>query len=735
MLAALQYWRLYWPQWPGVLLVVAHAGVSAAAAVASAAALRLPMGRVWLKAAVLAALWACVPGLAQSLAVGAVGPGGVCAGAVQWGVLFFIPALLLAGLRWRPSPERAQGSQPANPAAALFASEPATGVGRKLAAALAGYALLSVALTWPAARRFAVDFIAYPGDSWQTAWNLWWFDKAVFQWHVNPYWTPLLFHPVGSSLLLHTLQPLHGLLAAGLVRTAGLVPAYNALVFFSFVATGLGMFGLALAVTGRAGPAFVAGALFTACPFHMFKCYGHLNFAAAEWLPLFVLAFVKMHASANWRWPLLAAGALFLNWTCCWYYTTYCFLFCAFFWAYLALAAGRPSAWTMFSRRCAGFLCRARHSFAAWAVVVAVAVAVPTVFHSWPVHVSRALAVAAAAAAAVRLAQVMGRRWLVRAAVFAAASAVLVGPPFAMALLRRHEFVLSHAPSANSCDLLALFAPGTSSTYRDLIPGLAERLGVNWSDRSSPLGLVALALAVLGMRRHAANRTGPWLAVGVAFLVLSFGPMLQVGGRNVVGMPYRLLWAAFPPLHAAGVPGRMSYMATLCFMLLAGLGLAGLRGSPRRRSLVCAAALALGLLEFLCIPPPFASAHVPAFYYRLARDPERYAILDTAFAQDMFFQTVHGKPLVGGYVSRLPKDAAAYLNSNPLLAELAGPVWFRRGRLAAKPSDLDILRRSNVRYIIDHQGRYRRGLQEGLGLRPCYADEEVEVYDLRRSRP
>lgn len=105
-----------------------------------------------------------------------------------------------------------------------------------------------------------------------------------------------------------------------------------------------------------------------------------------------------------------------------------------------------------------------------------------------------------------------------------------------------------------------------------------------------------------------------------------------------------------------------------------------------------------------------SSAEIPTFYEQLANDDEDYAILEVPiiwYADVLYYQTLHGKNLVGGYVSRPPNNAIAFLKSTPLVSDL----------LNFYPSDEDIINQNlsdigtsianyyNIRYIILHKDR------------------------------
>ncbi len=108
--------------------------------------------------------------------------------------------------------------------------------------ALAGYFLATVVFTWPLAAEITT---AIPGDSfdgWQNYWNLWWMKVALVERVTNPLFTDLLYAPTGVSLYFHTLNPFNGLVTLPIQVTAGLIPAYNAVVLLSWSLAGYGMF-------------------------------------------------------------------------------------------------------------------------------------------------------------------------------------------------------------------------------------------------------------------------------------------------------------------------------------------------------------------------------------------------------------------------------------------------------------------------------------------------------------
>ncbi|HEX5501538.1 MAG TPA: hypothetical protein VFW96_02880, partial [Thermomicrobiales bacterium] len=353
----------------------------------------------------------------------------------------------------------------------------------------------------------------------------------------------------------------------------------------------------------------VGGALFTFANYHFAHAQGHLQLVALEWLPLFLLCWQRLLvAPGMWR-ALAAAGALLLVQLCDYYYFFYC-----------VLAGGLLLAW-----------------------------------HWW--HTGR------------------GRHYLDRArlaalAVFAVAAAALTGPlPAALFLLnRRDPLGGEHPAAAFSLDLLAPAIPGGHWRFASLTAGYWSRLPGNIHESSVQVGVsVLLLLALIWARRRdvAAPTLHYWYLVGAAFGLLALGPVLHVAGRAVPAtdglMPYALLARAFPPLRLAGMPVRMVVLVQLGAAMICALGLPALwRAGPRWRALT-ALLLALAVVEYLPAPLPESHPAPPPYLAVLQARPDHLAVLDTATDQyrALYYQTLHGRPLAFGYVSRLPASVAA----------------------------------------------------------------------------
>jgi len=159
-----------------------------------------------------------------------------------------------------------------------------------------------------------------------------------------------------------------------------------------------------------------------------------------------------------------------------------------------------------------------------------------------------------------------------------------------------------------------------------------------------------------------------WLTALIGFGFLSLGPVLHFAGQLVtvdgqrIFLPYAALHL-LPLMDISRVPARLGLLVTLAVAVLAGAGMArllqgGLRQARWRLGLAGLAALAV-CAELAWVPYPVTEAHVPPFYHRLAQESDGGALLEIPIVhypeehtERMLYQTVHGHPLFGGYISR-----------------------------------------------------------------------------------
>ncbi|HEV2125707.1 MAG TPA: hypothetical protein VGW38_23380 [Chloroflexota bacterium] len=515
---------------------------------------------------------------------------------------------------------------------------------------IVSFTLLTAWATYPLLASFTTALPGDGGDSWQFYWNLWWIKRAVLDLHTWPYFSADVHYPFGSPLYFHTLLLFPGLLALPIVAGLGLTPAYNSLVLLSFIAGGYGAYRLLLYLLASAAvasvpvpagvshaglksggtgssltpgdvklpsgrlpirlAAFTGGVVFAFSSYHFIHLLGHLDLVSLQWIPLYALFLFKSWRQCGRQNPLLAALFLAATALTSWYYGMHVLGFTVLFAVYHLLAdRGRHDLWPAASR-------------------LGLATGLGLVLLS-PVLLPM-----------LRLGQAAG----------------LVADPAGDAQRYSIDLLALVVPSP----LHSLWGPTVRAVYQCCLWGGGGTESVAF------LGFAPLLLAAWALRPIWAHQRF-WLLVLGVFSVLALGPVLHIGGRAVtisdqpVWLPYQLLML-LPYGGIARLPSRAVVMITLAVAVLAGYASYLLFNRLRQPQLVLVVfgcLTGLLLLENLSTPYPSTVVATPPLYAELARDYRRVALLEVPVPDDpsvyprrMLYQTEHGKPSYGGYLSR-----------------------------------------------------------------------------------
>jgi len=546
---------------------------------------------------------------------------------------------------------------------------------------LALYLIIALVVTFPLVLHFGSALPGEGRDAWQNYWDYWWFRTALGAGH-NPYQTPLLYAPYGAPLYLHTLNPFNGLVTLPIQFVFGLTAAYNSGVILSLTLAAFFASLLVGHVSGGRRAGFVGGSIYAFGSYHLAHLLGHANLLASEWLPAYILALlVATEARGRARlFPAFGAFvALLLLTFCDWQYVLFAGVFTACYALYHALA---------------------RRSLAPLAVAAAV-----------------------------------GGGWLVVAA------------PLLLATARELRDTATERPAVLgaenfSADLLSFFVPSPLQTWwgawAERVGGLAMAPAV---ERGVFLGVLPILLAACGLWL-ARRRAIFWALFALLCFLLALGPVLQIAGHpfGKVPLPYRLM-QLIPGVNVSRVPARFALLVTLSLAVLAGLGLVGLRARfPRLdrgafRFVVTPLLVVALLAEHFAVPYPLTATDEPPFYRQLAASAEPGAILELPFSMtrsgSLFGQTIHGRPIIGGYLSR----PLAY----PLLdlPPFADPANTRNDFVPAADADTGrwSLHLAGVRWIVVllddpklNRAEIDAFLHDYAAPAPLYTDARMAVY-------
>jgi hypothetical protein len=521
------------------------------------------------------------------------------------------------------------------------------------------------------------------------------------------------------------------------------------------VLNGCGAYALAWRFTRDHGAAIIAGLVFSGSPYMAAHLHGHFNLVSAWTIPLIAIAGLELARGSLW-WAAL--GGLLLGITAYfdYYYVLYGFavvlcvvLFAARGWRLVRVPPSRRTLWLA---RAAGAL-----------VVVALAL-IATIMGTGglttqlgPLRISareifnplQAFWILVVIYLGLRLGirvdaerrdefapARIGRAFIVMFALFTVAAAPLALRAFE--LIRRGEYVTQQyfwRSSPKGVDLATLVLGNPfHPVWGDDVQRVYGRVGIDLIESTAWLGVVPLALAAWVVRRHWRSDlrlavTSPpenarsrlvrqWVFIGTVFFVWALGPHLIVWGRNTGMILPQALIRYVPLVDNARIPGRAMIVAYLALAMLVAFAATELRARWRHSRMWLVAVGVLIVADYVPAPFPLVGLERPAVYEALRDRTEPgvvcelplgvrdgFGVRGTFDERVLFYQTIHRRPLVGGFVARLPTSVAAAYEADPLIADLlrlssAGAA----ADVDREPPSADVvaasLRASGIRWIV-----------------------------------
>lgn len=564
------------------------------------------------------------------------------------------------------------------------------------------YLALALLFTWPLPLHLGDAFLGSPGgDLGVYVWNLWVFRHEVVAHHAFPFFTDEILSLTSRvPMTLQNYTTFSNILAFGALPVAGIVATFNLLTILHMVLAGYAMFVYALRRTGDAAAALIGGLLFAFSPFMTARAGEHFSLIQAAPLPVFGLLMLRLSQNPTRR--LSAAAGLTVAWAFLSdpYYAVYCLLIFTFVVGYSVVTLDfRPEPqrrqwWTTLTDiaiLCVlglviGILVRGGGRFQVLGIRVSLLrlytpVLVLTgllALRAWMLlkpHVHLAIPAWRPSAplvlpAAIALVLALGP---VLVPIFAASASGFPAPG--------NIYWRSSSPGL---DVASYFLPNPFSPWagswdaewiRARPNGFAENVAsIPW------VALATMAAATVAVRRWA---TAGWVAFTVTFALLSLGPFITVGGAMThVPGPWALV-RYLPIVGAARMPTRLSIVVLMGAAMLLAMAVHALRGRVRWPNAFAAAVGLLLVVELVPGPRPLYSAEIPSVYRTIASDDRPVRVMNLPFglrdglssagntsAEFQYYQTAHEKPIVGGYVSRLPKGAVDRYRRDPMTSAL-----------------------------------------------------------------
>jgi hypothetical protein len=488
------------------------------------------------------------------------------------------------------------------------------------ASSLLLYALLTVILTWPLSLHLKEALPAGGNDLWQNYWNFWWWETAL-EHGKSPYSTDLIYQPGTVSLAFHTHSEASILLTLPLLHAFGVAFAHNTALLLGFVLAGWGGYFLIRELIGDCKAALLGGAVLAFFPHHLEQSLEHLNLVSYEAMPFFLCFLLRLARRGGLGNVLLAALFFDLN--------------ALFSWQNGLILL--PLGLCLFFHELSG---RARP-----------------------------------------------RREMLRDVALSGLLAIAALLPFAWPMLREifagETYYLKPQVEKGIDPLFLLVPSDRHPIWGAAFQGLYERFrGYASAGFTCYLGIVPLALAAMGAARREDAPGGEnklpwrlWTALFIGYLLFAMGdPLTVLGWKTGVRLPFALV-KHVPLFRTLRVANRFLIPAMVAFSVLSAWGTHRLitgRGPGAERKGAFWLLLALVLADLLWFPYPVQPVPRPAWTAQIAAAPPGL-LLDipggyrARGAEDMFFQTLHGRPTAGGYASCTPPFIEKRVEELPFL--------------------------------------------------------------------
>lgn len=535
--------------------------------------------------------------------------------------------------------------------------------------ALISYSILTIIFTYPVA--FSItDRVPGGGDAFVFLSYFWWFKVALLN-LLNPFFSPMIYYPSGVSLVFTTVTPFNSILSIPLQLAFGLVSAYNLIWIFTFIMSGFGTFLLVRYLTGDIRAAFISGLIFMFCPYHFAHALGHMNLTSMEWIPFYVLFLIKTIREENIKNSFYAGIFLFLIAACNYEYLLYLFTFTALI----------------------------------------------LLFYLWS-----------------DLSTILSKNALKKIGVmvitFGVPFSLLIYPLLRELIFSGSTYMYAGGFTTYSADLLGFFIPAQfHPVFGKFVEPIYQNFTGNTAENTTFAGYAVLFLSAIAVFKIKTKKIMFWISATCLFFILSLGPILHFNGivmNTVEGLNYAIplpyiLIMNIPIVSITRAPSRWDVLVMLSLAVLAGYGLHYIFSkydgqsfrNISKNQVIGVIFAAIILFEFLAIPFPMSNTTIPIFYKQIANDTNDYAILEITgigVADLMYYQTLHNKKLVNGYVSRTPESATKFMTSTPMISQLVSQsdsLIPEGDILEQNLTDVgsSILSYYNIRYVVLHTDR------------------------------
>ncbi|HEY3361939.1 MAG TPA: hypothetical protein VGK06_09000 [Methanosarcina sp.] len=569
------------------------------------------------------------------------------------------------------------------------------------------YTLLTFILTYPVVFKIRTS-IPGGGDAFQWIRILWYMPVAIF----NPNLTKLthdylMFYPYGIPASPFQ-SAFNQILAYVLSTLISIHIIYTILWLFSFIFGAYGTYLLVTYLTGDRASSFIAGIVFAFSPYHFAHALGHFGATSIEWIPFCALYLMKMYKEGGVRNSFFAGIFFILVAMSDLQYMVFMGIFVILLFVYEVYVFFRNEK-TDYKETFKNLF----HKYALFGLISLLGL-IPLTLENIQIALSN--------------------------------ENFLKLDPF--------EAV------TYSADLLSFFLPSVlHPVYGSAVTDIYNNFSGNTSENTTFIGYTVILLSSFAALRLKRNKYVKfWLIAALFFSLISLGPLLHVNGNTsftvfntTVPLPYLALYHLIPFLDNCRTPGRFFVIASLSFAVLAGYGVSELQKFNKYNKKVAIIIISsLIIFEYLAIPFPVSAVSQPSFYEEISQDRGNYALLEIPATQNydagsniIYYQTIHGKPVVGNWAARYPSNARDFELNTPVIREL---TYLQPSANDILNQDIDqvgtsILNYYNISYIILHTNYMdnkevnlvEKFIQENLKTeRKEYENDSLIVYNIKK---
>ena len=572
---------------------------------------------------------------------------------------------------------------------------------RKHTCAVVGYVLLVLLFNHMLVANITSHIIG-GFDSWSMIWMIWWAKTSIIDLHSNPFFTDMLFHPMGINMVGGLDNYVTVVVAIPVYMVTGnLVFSYNIIVLSILAFSGFTMYLLAFYLTRHFHASFVAGFIFAFNPFMINEVVsGHLNIISVEWMPMFFIFFLKLFREGGLRNIFFASVFFVLTTTSCWYYGLYLVLAFLLFvdYRFFRNELSKKYFWNLIV-------------FILLAALMTLTVLYPAL--NWYIS-ERGLT----------------------------------------STIPSHK---TYAADLADFIIPSIYHPVLGAYTTDLFFSIHEI----YPRAIIYPGIIVMLLVIVGLRRIAWEHTGFWAILALFFSVLALGPELKYFGVSS-GLPMpEIILNVIPPYSMLHVPARMMVFVMLSLSVISAFSLRRVWDKSRFVFFLICAFL---VLDYIPFTPHMSYAGASEFFGSIGEfvgedDAVLNLPVEVTPPKFNYYQTIYGRKHVGGYVTWTT-------TSEEHIGFFRDSLLFQAYSMSNKDNVLDddflfegirFLNDNDIRLIIIHKRvyrdyysplvdlniddvgslreldenqtmHYRRVTEEHLGLKPVFEDDQIITY-------